>query len=108
MPTCTRGITKKTVSGTVTIKLGSVEVGTIDLSDREHRESWNTCRCEEGDYVERSCITATQSTRDESVTGAYEPTRGLRIEWDLTVDTERDITNCEYDCVVTEDGSGSK
>ncbi len=101
MPTCTRGTTKKTVSGTVKIKVAGRTIQTVNLTNEEGSDQWNTCRCEQGTYQENVCITATDNTRGESVRGSYAPALLITIEWDLTVDTEREITNCDYDCVTS-------
>ena len=106
MPTCTRGTTKKTVSGTVKIKFAGRTIQTVPLTNEEGSEQWDTCRCEQGTYQENVCITATDNTQGESVRGSHrpDPLLPITIEWDLTVDTEREITNCEYECVTSQKG----
>lgn len=100
MPTCTKGKIDKTVSGTVTIKLGGVKFKEVKVDKEKASDQWDNCHCKAGEtYKQLKCITATDKTVGEVVKGSFTPTTGVTIEFDLTVDSVRDITNCEYECV---------
>ena len=99
MPTCTKGKIDKTVSGTVTLKVGGFAIKEIKADKEKATERWNNCHCPEGEtFKEIKCITATDNTLGEVVKGSFSPQSGITIEYDFTVDTVRDVTNCEYEC----------
>src|SRR5438445_11066477 len=98
MPTCTKGQIDKTVSGTVTLKIGGVNVKDITADKERASDKWDNCHCKAGQtYKELKCITATDKTVGEAVKGSFSPAKGITIEYDLTVDSVRNITNCEYE-----------
>lgn len=102
MPTCTKGAITKIMSGPVKVKLMGVQIGKFNLKNQRLNESWNNCNCPDGKtYKEGKCIKAIANEKGEKLKGTatFKP---FTVTYDLTVDTEREIVNCEYDCVKKE------
>ena len=103
MPTCSKGSIKVTASGTAVLTWKGTRMGTLQVRDESAEDTWDNCSCPDGFmYREITCITAQVREQGEQVKKTVDLGGGFAVDVDLTVDTTRDITNCEYDCVQTE------
>lgn len=101
MPTCSKGKVTKTVNGTITLTAldGKKKIDSKEIKDKSASDVWDNCKCPEGQEIAYGkCITANVPEKGEKVTGSFDIGLGFTIAWDLTVDSDREITNCEYEC----------
>jgi hypothetical protein len=99
MLTCTKGKITKTASGKIKLLIYGHEAASMDVKDKSNTETWDNCKCPDGEkYVEIKCISAQNTEKNQPMKGKVDISGGFQIEYDLTVDSTRDVTNCEYEC----------
>jgi hypothetical protein len=99
MPTCSKGEIVKTAKGKVTLLWHDVAIKTMDLDGESASDKWDNCHCKEDEeYNEIKCISADIPEIGKELKGTAALPHGIEIKYDLTIDTTRKITNCEYEC----------
>ncbi|MBI1181808.1 MAG: hypothetical protein GC201_14760 [Alphaproteobacteria bacterium] len=99
MPNCSRGAITKTLSGTIKVTFGGVELLNHRITNQQINDSWNNCKCQSPlVFHETKCITATVNEGPDPLKDTIDLGHGVSVAYDLTVNSAREVTNCEYEC----------